>query len=149
MSSVLLYIALQTFSVLAALFALVKGGKGERWAAGVVLLNLVIGTSAAVITRQNVEIVRLANDGLAPTALLVITLRYGAFWLGAAMLLFAAGFAVHSFYIVTERALDLPYVVINVISWNGLIWCLIIGTIIAWTRRIRGARAAATPAPAA
>src|SRR5579885_322676 len=120
MPSILLYIVLQTFSVLAAVFALVKGGTGERWAGGVVLVNLAIGTAATVLSRwQNVELIRLGNDGLAAMALLVVTLRFGAFWLGAAMLLYAAGFVLHSYYIVTERALDYTYAIAGTISWNG------------------------------
>lgn len=149
MSGLLLYIVLQLFSFLAAGFALVKGGVGERWAASVVVANLLIGTASVALTGHNVEMIRLANDGLAAMALLAITLRYGSFWLGGAMLLYAAEFTVHSFYIVTGRAIDLPYIIISEIAWNGVIWSLILGTVFAWRRRIRAVRAAAAEAPAA
>jgi hypothetical protein len=59
------------------------------------------------------------------------------------MLFYAAQFAMHSYYLVTERRIgDYTYALINNINFSGIIWCLIIGTIVAWLGRARRARAA-------
>jgi hypothetical protein len=63
------------------------------------------------------------------------------------MLFFAAQFAMHSYYMVTERPTgDYLNALINNIDFSGIIWCLIIGTAVAWRRRVRLARGKTTPA---
>ena len=134
---------INVFSVLGAGFALLKGGPAERLSASVVILNVAIGQSGQYLAPQSDEIIRLVNDGLTALILLAITVRYGAPWMGGVMLLFAAQFAMHSYYIVTERpAGDYFNALVNNLNFTGIIWCLIIGTAVAWRRRLRLARAA-------
>ena len=58
--------------------------------------------------------------------------------MGGAMLFYAAQFGLHSYYMVTERPTrDYFYVLVNNINWNGVVWCLIIGTAMAWRGRVR------------
>jgi hypothetical protein len=140
---------INTFCVLGALFALTKGGIAERWVAGVVIFNVIVGQASGWLAPGDTDgIIRLVNDGLAALLLLVITIRYGALWMGGVMLFFAAQFTLHSFYLVTERPHDYYEALINNIDWSGIIWCMIIGTAVAWRARLRQrAGAAATPAP--
>lgn len=147
MSGLLPYLLLELFAAAAVGFALWKGGVGERMAALVVLANLLIGMGGQWLAPANAEIVRLANDGLAAAALLVVTVRYGAFWMGGVMLFFAAQFSLHSFYLVTEHAQDRLYAIVNNVDWYGVIWALIIGTGVAWRHRARAARSALQAAP--
>jgi cbb3-type cytochrome oxidase subunit 3 len=137
---------INTFSVLGALFAFWKGGPAERATAAVVMLNVLIGYTGAFLAPQLDNMIRLVNDGLTALIILAITLRYGALWMGGVMLFFAAQFSMHSYYIVTGRETGYLYALINNINFSGIIWCLIIGTAVAWRRRIRSRRARAAEA---
>ena len=141
MPDVSVRLIIDAFSVLGALFAIWKGGVAERAAAAVVIANVVIGLSGKWLAPGLNEQIRLVNDGLTALILLGITVRYGALWMGGAMLFYAAQFALHSFYLVTERPTDYLYALINNIDFTSIIWCLIIGTAVAWRKRARLARA--------
>jgi hypothetical protein len=148
MSVIFLYLLLQLISVLGAGFAFWKGSSAERLAAVVVGVNLLIGICGQWLTPANAEMIRLCNDGLAAVALLAITVRYGALWMGGVMLFFAVQFSLTAYYLVTDRpAKDHLYALVNNIDWNGVIWCLIIGTAVAWRQRSRAARLPAQAAP--
>lgn len=138
---------INTFSILGAAFALWKGGAAERSAAVIVIINAVIGEGAHWTVPQNEEIVRLVNDGLTALALLAVTVRYGALWMGGVMFFFAAQFAMHSYYMVTGRPTgDYLYALINNVNFSGVTWCLIIGAAVAWAGRVRRARTGASSA---
>ena len=141
-----LRLLINVFSILGALFALWKGGVAERAAAVVVLANVIIGQSSEWFAPNSEAVIRLINDGLTALVLLGITVRYAALWTGGVMLFFAAQFSLHSFYLVTERPSDYLHALINNIDFSGIIWCLIIGTAVAWRRRVRLARAGDTGA---
>ena len=131
------------FAVLGALFAFWKGGRAERAAALVIVINVAINESSKYLMPAGDNVVRLVNDGLTAVVLLGITLRFGALWMGGVMLFYAAQFAMHSYYLVTERQIgDYTYALINNLNFSGTIWCLIVGTIVAWRARLRRARAA-------
>jgi hypothetical protein len=135
------------FLVGGALFALWKGGAAERSAALVVFANVIIGSADRWLGPEAREILRLCNDGLAALALLGVTVRYGAPWMGGVMFFFAAQFALHSYMMVTERAPDYTYALVNNLNWTGITWCLIIGAAVAWRRRHRAVRLAEAAAP--
>jgi len=138
---------IDVFSVLGALFALWKGGRAERAAAVAVLINIAIGQLGRLLGPSADGMVRLVNDGLTALILLGITVRYGAMWMGGVMLFYAAQFAMHSYYLVTMRKTgDYLNALINNINFSGIIWCLVIGTIVAWRHRVVMARTAAKPA---
>jgi len=129
------------FSVLGALFALWKGGPAERMTAGIVFANVLVGQTGSLLAPDSDDVIRLVNDGLTAMVLLGVTVRYGALWMGGVMLFFAAQFAMHSYYLVTSRPSgDYFYALINNINFSAIIWCLIIGTAVAWRRRVRMAR---------
>jgi hypothetical protein len=133
---------IDVFSILGALFALWKGGQAERATAIVVIVNVLIGQSGKLVAPDSGALIRLVNDGVTALVLLGVTLRYGALWMGGVMLFFAAQFSLHSFYLVTERPNDYWHALINNIDFSGIIWCLIIGTIVAWRARVRRLKAA-------
>jgi hypothetical protein len=143
MPDLTLRLLINIFSVLGALFAFWKGGTAERAAAGIVVLNVIIGQCSEWFAPGSEGIIRLVNDGLTALVLLAVTVRYAALWMGGVMLFFAAQFSLHSFYLVTERPSDYLHALINNIDFCGIIWCLIIGTAVAWRARVRHTRAAA------
>ncbi|MDE2487954.1 MAG: hypothetical protein KGO51_11195 [Alphaproteobacteria bacterium] len=148
MSFPFLFLAQNLVSLLAILFALWKGGLAERLAAVVVAANLVIGLSATFLAPDSTGLVRLGNDGLAALALLAITLRFAAPWMGAVMFFYAAQFSLHSFYLVTERSdQDLLHAIINNIDFAGVLLSLIAGVFMAWRHRARGSRLLGQTAP--
>ena len=129
------------FSVLGALFAVWKGGVAERSAAIVVIANVLIGQTEWFAPGSG-GLIRIINDGITALVLLVITVRYAALWMGGVMLFFAAQFSMHSYYLVTERPNDYWHALINNVDFSGIIWCLIIGTLVAWRARSRRRRVA-------
>ncbi len=126
-----------TVFVLSALtFAVWKGTRAERLAASVVILNITAGLAVQKLFPDFAGTFRFINDGLAATALLAVTVRYGAPWMGGVMLFYAAQFSLHSYYLVTGRSnSDYLHAVVNNVNFMGIIWCLIIGTAVAWRRR--------------
>lgn len=144
MPDVSIRLLINIFSALGALFALWKGGAAERAAAIIVVVNVLVGESSHWLAPNSDDMIRMANDGLSALALLMVTVRYGAPWMGGVMLFYAAQFAMHSYYMVTERKTgDYLNALINNINFTGIIWCLIIGTVVAWRRRFVATRAAA------
>jgi cbb3-type cytochrome oxidase subunit 3 len=136
------YLLLNLFSLLGVTFAAWKGNRAERIAAAVVVVNLLVGVAAELLIPGGSSVVRLANDGLAALALLAVTVRYGALWMGGVMLFYAAQFSLHSIYMVTDRSdRDYLHALVNNIDFSGVTWCLIIGTAMAWRQRERAARA--------
>jgi len=127
---------LYLWTLLACAFALWKGGPAERFGAGVILFS----TAAPPVLHPVVPaglsaIVDLTADGLVGVAFLLLTLRYGSVWLGVTMLLFAAQFALHAFYAVTQRPSDLLHARINNIVFLGVSLSLSVGAVLAWRRR--------------
>jgi hypothetical protein len=131
------------FVVGGVLFAVWKGGRAERMAAAVVVANLFLGLTAQTLLPQYDDLLRFANDGLAAVVLLIITLRYGAPWMGGVMFFYAAQFSLHSVYMVAKLEAGYVHAVLNNINFTGVTWCLIIGTAVAWRGRVKAARAAA------
>ena len=141
------------FGLAGVAFAAWKGRAPERIAAAVVAANLILGLLFQALTPETQGSLRFANDGLAALVLLgvthtdtpAITIRYGAPWMGGVMLFYAAQFSLHSFYMVTGRSnAEYLHALINNVIFASIVWCLIIGTAVAWYRRVRTARAATT-----
>lgn len=125
------------FSVFGALLALRKGGIAERLAGTVVIVDVTVARIGLWLGPEYQSLIHLCNDGLAAAALMVITIRYGAPWMGGIMLFFATQFSLHSYYLVSGRPdHDYLHAMVNNIDWLGIICCLIIGTAVAWRRRV-------------
>ena len=142
MSPFNIFIALIVFSLGAVLFSAWKGGTAERIAASVVVANMALGLAIGGISPDLAGTLRFASDGISAIILLIVTVRYGAPWMGGVMLFYAAQFSLHSFYLVTARPnTDYLHALINNINFAGISWCLIIGTAVTAHRRWRRARA--------
>ena len=100
-------------------------------------------TSGLLLPESFEQGARLTLDGLTALGLLVIAVRYASFWLGGAMLLYAAQFSLHAFYMVTARPVDLLHIKINNMNFLGISACLALGTIVGWRQRIKARKAAA------
>ena len=147
MPNVPIGVLIDLFAGLGCLFAFWKGGTAERLAAAAIVVNVAINQAAMHLMSDGGSAVRMVNDGLTAVALLGVTVRFGAPWMGGVMLFYAAQFALHSFYLVLELPPnDYRHALINNINFSGTTWCLIIGVAVAWRRRVKVARAAATAA---
>src|ERR1700755_1638571 len=97
------YLLLSLLIVVVCLFAIWKGGQAERIGAGIVLGFVVVERLVQLVTPwQPWPVQSLCWDALTALGLLVVALRYASAWLGGAMLFYAAQFALHSFYLVTD-----------------------------------------------
>lgn len=135
--------ALIAATVVICLLAFWKGAMAERIAAGFVLANIVWGLFFAGFLSDFAGLTRLINDAVLALAMLALLLRFAAPWLGVAMLLYAAQFTLHSYYLVVGRPDNDQFHAIanNAIFW-GISLSLLVGTILAWRRRVRGRTAA-------
>lgn len=143
---------INSFLVLGGLFAAWKGGRAERAAAALVIANAVISEVVHNVAPSLELVLQLVIDAITAVALLAVTIRYAAPWMGGVMFFFAAQFALHSYYLVMDRpSSDNLHAFINNLNWSGITWCLIIGATFAWRRRVKGRRAslvaADQPAP--
>jgi signal transduction histidine kinase len=131
--------------VLAAMFAVWKGDRAARIAGAISLFSAVALPILGTIT-GNVEIgevLELTGDLAWAVALLVLVVRYASLWLGVTMLLQAAQFSLHAYYLVMERPHDLIHAWVNNLNELGITICIVIGTVLAIRRRMADAREAA------
>lgn len=136
---------LVAFGVAACLLSLWKGGAAERIGAGLVLVSIAFSLFGASLLPKEVFLVaQMIGDAAVAMGLLVLVLRYGSPWLGLAMLLYAAQFALHSFYFVTQRPNDVFHATMNNVNFMGVILCVVLGTVTAIMRRAKRRRAAQT-----
>lgn len=117
----------------AALFAWLKGGWPERLGG---LANLAVALLVFILQRtappSSLAVSMLAVDGALGLMFLVLAVRFTSLWLGVAMLLQAAQFSLHAFYMVTGREFDnLFKAVNNLVSW-GVLLAILVGTIVTW-----------------
>ena len=136
---------INAFLVFGALFALWKGGSAERMAAAIVIANAALSELGHQLGADLEGLIQLLNDGVSALALLAVTIRYAAPWMGGVMLFFAAQFSLHSFYLVTDRPHDYWHALINNLDWSGITWCLIFGSVMAWRGRSRALANQAAP----
>ena len=119
-----------------------KGGPAERLGAALVLVNLLLTMLIDTFSPTGGKAVSgLAVDGLTALGLLAVALIHGSLWLGGAMLLYAVQFSLRAYYFVTERAHDNLHSAINNIDFMGIILCMVVGTAVAWRRRVKAAAA--------
>lgn len=149
MSPLQTYIFLSLILVAVCVYALWKGGPAERAGAAVIIVLVVIERLAHALPQGWWPIVSLCGDALTALGLLFVALRYASLWLGGVMLLYAAQFTLHSFYLVTGRSSDsLLHIMINDFNFAAILVCLTAGTTMAWRAR-RKAAVALPEAPAA
>lgn len=132
--------------VLVCSLALWKGGRPERLGGGLLLIVWVAGAAAAILLPgETPPLLMLSLDAVLAVGFLALTIRFGVLWLGAALLLQSANFALHANYLGEMFDLRSDYIqIVNAISLLMLI--LLLGaTLVAWRRRLVRRRLAAAP----
>lgn len=128
--------ALLALTVLTCVFALWKGGRLERIAMAIIVVNVGAGFVGDLVIPSYPGIARLTVDAATAFAFLGLTLLYGLPWLGVAMLIFSLQFGLHAFYFVTNRPdHDLLHATVNNLNFLGTLACLAYGTVDAIRRR--------------
>lgn len=139
----ILVLALTAANFGVAAFAVWKGDSAVRWAALVQLctsVDLLLTTALGGDWNETLEL----GSGLAAAAIyLLLAVRFANLWIGAAMLLQAAEFALDSFYLVSDRSVDHLHAWINNTCEWGIVLCILAGTVLAIMRRRTMAREAA------
>lgn len=132
-------------TVLATVFAALKGDRAARIAGAVNLFNAVALLIFATISGnvQIGEVLELAGDLVCAVTLLMLVVRYASLWLGVTMLLQSVQFSLHAFYLVTDRPHDLIHAWVNNLNEVGITLCIVTGTVLAVRRRAAHVREAA------
>lgn len=129
-----------TLAVLA--FAWWKGGRPEQYGATLkVATSLIVLAVHHLLKQDSISLALLTADGLLAVGFLALAIRYSSLWTGAAMLLQAGQFSLHAWYLVSGLERDRLYAVTNNLITIGILLCILVGTLIAWRRRIRAAQA--------
>ena len=129
--------------VLVAVLALAswKGGQAERFGVAIVLIGAAFAFLVHLSAPSSLQtFLLLAGEGAMGVAFLVLALRYISPWLGAAMLLQAIQFGLHAYYLVGELPRDRTYAIVNNLDSLGVLLCILVGTVLAWRKRVRLAK---------
>lgn len=139
MSPFLMFLLAVIFSV--CIFAVVKGGPAER-RAGLIFAIGTIGVELIhfVLPRAMQGGLLLAMDGFVAGGFLLLALRYTSVWLGVAMLLQGVQFSLHAYYFVVGGQRGYTYALINNIDSAGVLLCMLVGSVIAWRKRLRAGK---------
>ncbi|MFC3079280.1 hypothetical protein ACFODL_14375 [Phenylobacterium terrae] len=96
---------------------------------------LYIVCQAAMPKWAGLQVVLLLIDCGLAVVFLALAVRYASLFLGAAMILQAAQFSLHAYYMVATRHMDAGYMLANnVISWLVLA-CILVATQVYWSKR--------------
>ncbi|RYF93558.1 MAG: hypothetical protein EON95_08490 [Caulobacteraceae bacterium] len=128
-------------------FAILKGGTAERYAATLVVLGALYGFGVGRLLGSEMRtLALLLGDFLLAMGFLTLAVRYASLWLGGAMLLQAVQFTLHAWYMLGERRPDMFHVIVNNADTVGILLCIVLGTATAWRRRSESQAAAAVAA---
>ena len=117
-------------------FGLWKGDAPVRYAAAtnlaVELFTLIINPKFGDVGGESAL---LAVDFAFAVILLVLVVRFASLWIGAAMILQAAQFSLHAYYLVMELPHDRLHAWINNTDDWGILIAIAVGTVLAIRRR--------------
>jgi hypothetical protein len=114
------------------------GGKVERQAAVlVVVMSLAITFIGLIPDKAIQKPSYFLVDGLFGAGLMIMAMRYTTAWLGVAVLLQAAQFSLHAYYLVAGKLYDSFYAMMNNLVSLGVLLCLGAGCLLAWRKRRR------------
>ena len=99
--------------------------------------SLLFWAAQGVLPSEAIEPLLLALDGFLALTFLFLAVRYASIWLGVAMLLQGAQFSLHAFYLVSARAPDALFGVVNNLISFGVLCCILFGTVASWRQRER------------
>lgn len=132
-----------TLTVAVCVFAWMKGGAAERWGSLLNLAGVICAQAAYLLPRDSRDLAMLVADGLMAFGLLALAVRYMSAWIGAAMLLQATQFLLHTYYFVMELAHDKLFGMVNDAVTFGILACIFSGILANWraSRRTAGSTA--------
>jgi hypothetical protein len=140
-SQLILYVLQAVLALAACLAAIRLGGRAERIGGIIILVNLLLSVGGnAIFPRETDNIFDLSTDGVTALALLLVAIRFASLWLGAVMLLYAAQFSIHSYYLVTATMSDFYFVWAGNITFMLITSTLVVATALAWRRKARPAK---------
>ncbi|SFK53192.1 hypothetical protein [Caulobacter sp. UNC279MFTsu5.1] len=114
------------------------GGRVERQVALLVVVMSLAITLIGLIPDKTIQKPSyFLVDGLFGAGLLVMAMRYTTAWLGVAVLLQAAQFSLHAYYLVAGKLYDTFYAMVNNLVSLGVLLCLAVGCLLAWRKRRR------------
>lgn len=123
----------------AVVFALafVKGGPAERWGGGAMVLEWVVEWLVDLVgTFHGMAVVpTLMLDFALAVALLVLALRYGRLWLGAAMIIQSVMLALHAMALSDDSPAFYVYATFLNACTCLIVGSLLLGLISSWRRR--------------
>jgi hypothetical protein len=144
-------------TLLVCAFSAWKGSAPERLGGSLIFATCVVGTTTQLVLGAASPVyISLALDGILALGLLALTIRYAALWLGVAMLLQSAAFALHAQALNGEESDVSRYVsFVNLLSL-AILAALLFATAASWIKRVRTAedprsrppRIGADPTPA-
>ncbi|WP_426014624.1 hypothetical protein [Caulobacter sp. DWR2-3-1b2] len=118
-----------------------RGAPAERWGALIVLVGTIVyPLIQLLLPPASQPVVYLLCEGIYGLSFLLLALRYASLWLGGAMLLQAMQFSLHAYYIVGERPHDRTYGLVNNLNSIGVLICILLGIVVSWRKRARGAK---------
>ena len=123
-------------TIVVTAFALWKGDMPARIAGALNFLD-VVGLIAIqfAMRSQAGEVLQLTADFVWAVGLLFLAVRYASLWLGVTMILQAAQFSLHAYYLVMELPRDRLHAWINNTDNYGILICITVGTVFAIRRR--------------
>jgi len=125
-------------------FALWKGDIAVRLAA---LTHLSVQVATFMINPRFGDIggesALLAVDFTSAVIFLLLAVRFANLWIGAAMLLEAGQFGLHSYYLVMDLPHDKLHAWINNSSDAAILLCILLGAVLSIRRRVELAKEAA------
>jgi hypothetical protein len=114
------------------------GGRVERQVAILVVVMSLAITLIGLIPDKTIQKPSyFLVDGLFGAGLMVMAMRYTTAWLGVAVLLQAAQFSLHAYYLVAGKLYDRLYAMVNNLVSLGVLACLAAGCLLAWGKRRR------------
>jgi hypothetical protein len=132
---ILFYVSVAATIAISA-FGLWKGDAAVRYAA---VTNLAVELITVIINPKfgdvGGESVLLAVDFAFAVILLVLAVRFANLWIGAAMILQAAQFSLHAYYLVMDLPHDRLHAWINNTDDWGILISFAVGTVLAIRRR--------------
>ncbi|MET0339182.1 MAG: hypothetical protein ABW063_15615 [Caulobacter sp.] len=136
MSPVFAFAALWLILLATAAFAVARGGMAERLASLCIVFSAVAAIGVHLLASpSSIPMILLMMDGLLALVFLLLAMRYGRTWLGAAMVAQAIQFSLHAYYFIGEREHDLTYSLVNNLVTFSVLGALLAGTVATMRRR--------------
>ncbi|MDP1739321.1 MAG: hypothetical protein Q8L23_18000 [Caulobacter sp.] len=129
-------------TLLVCVLAWWRGGPAERYGASfIILAALAVSFAHFILPPSAAGLSLLTIDALMAVGFLALAIRFSSLWLGAAMLLQAGQFSLHAWYLVSSLERDYFYAVANNLITAGILLCILIGTMISWSRKGKAVQA--------